>query len=160
MFKDMTPAAWAELVGGFFIFVYILTDVIKKLIDRSKWGQKMKEEKEQMKREIAHKQYREFTDEFVNSFVPPLMKQLTDQDEKLNSKIDLLTKSSNDLLRMDMNEIYYRYLPYKKILDYDRKCFIKLYDDYVEQGGNSYIQDINTELRSWEIVATKEDLTK
>ena len=160
MFKDMTPAAWTELVGGFFIFIYILTDVIKKLIDRSKWGQKLKEEKEQKKREAAHKQYKEFTEEFVQSFVPPLMKQLTDQDEKLNSKIDLLTKSSNDLLRMDMNEIYYRYLPYKKILDYDRKCFIKLYDDYVDQGGNSYIQDINTELRSWEIVATKEDLTK
>ena len=43
----MTPAAWAELVGGFFIFIYILTDVIKKLVDRSKWGQKVKEEKEQ-----------------------------------------------------------------------------------------------------------------
>ena len=55
MFKDMTPAAWAELVGGFFIFIYILTEVIKKLVDRSKWGQKMKEEKEQAKREAAHK---------------------------------------------------------------------------------------------------------
>lgn len=156
----MTPAAWAELVGGFFIFIYILTDVIKKLVDRSKWGQKMKEEKELQKREAAHKQYKEFTDEFVKSFVPPLMQQLVDQDEKLNDKIDKLTKSSNDLLRMDMNEIYYKYLPYKKILDYDRKCFIKLYDDYVDQGGNSYIQDMNKELRSWEVVATEDDLTK
>lgn len=156
----MTPAAWAELVGGFFIFIYILTDVIRKLVDRSKWGQKVKEEKEIEKREAAHKQYKEFTEEFVQSFVPPLMKQLTDQDEKLNSKIDLLTKSSNDLLRKDMTDIYYMYLPYKKILDFDRKCFTKLYDDYTAQGGNSYIQDINTELRSWEVVATKEDLTK
>lgn len=160
MFKDMTPAAWAELVGGFFIFIYILVQVIQKLVDRSKWGQKLKEEKESKKLEAAHEQYRKFTDEFVSSFVPPLVQPFKEQDEKLLQKIELLTSSSNDLLRKDMTDIYYKFLPYKKILQFEKECFIKLYDDYVKQGGNSYIQHIYAEMMEWEVVLKKEDLTK
>lgn len=160
MFKDMTPTAWAELIGGFFIFIYVIVQVIQKLVDRSKWGQRMKEEKEKKKIEAAHAQYKQFTDEFVASFVPPLMKQLTDQDKKLFEKMDQLTKSSNDLLRQSMTNIYYKYLPYKKILNYDKECFLKLYEDYTSQGGNSYIQDIYNELKTWNVVLKKEELTK
>lgn len=160
MFEVMTPSAWAETIGGIFIFVYFLIQVVTKIVDHTKWGQERKNEREKEKEEKAHKQYQRFTDEFVNSFVPPLVQQFKDQDEKLFQKIDQLRNSSNDLLRKDMTDIYYKYLPYKKILQYDKECFIKLYDDYTKQNGNSYIQHIYTELMSWEVVLKKEELTK
>ena len=33
-----------------------------------------------------------------------------------------------------MNRLYYKYRPFKKILDCDKKAFIKLYKDYHEMG--------------------------
>ena len=158
MFKDMTPTAWAEVIGGFFIFLYVLIQVVQKIIDHSKWGQERKAEKEAKKLEEAHAQYKKFTDEFVSSFVPPLVQQFADQDEKLFFFFYQLTKSSNDMLRQSMTNIYYKYIPYKKILNYDKECFLKLYEDYTSQGGNSYIQDIYNELKTWDVVLKKEEL--
>lgn len=160
MFDSMSPQSWAEFIGGIFIFIYFLIQVGQKIINSTKWGQERKAAKEKEKLEKAHEQYQRFTDEFVNSFVPPLVQQFKDQDEKLFQKIDQLRNSSNDLLRKDMTDIYYKYLPYKKILQYEKECFIKLYDDYTRQDGNSYIQHIYTEMMSWEVVLKKEELTK
>lgn len=156
----MSPMNWAQLIGGLFILLYLLVDVFRKLTDHSKWGQARKQEKETRQREAALKQYKEFTAEFVESFVPPLVKKFTEQDEKLFNKMEQLTQSSNDLLRKEMTSIYYKYLPYKKILQYDKECFIKLYHNYIAQGGNSYITDIYNELKDWEVVLTREDLEK
>ena len=160
MFANMSPSAWAELVGGVFIFIYFMIQVVQKIVNSTKWGKERKEERDKEKLERAHEQYQRFTDDFVKSFVPPLMKQLTDQDERLLENINLLKSSSNDLLRKDMTDIYYKYLPYKRILQFEKECFIKLYDDYVKQGGNSYIQHIYAEMMSWEVVLKKEELTK
>ena len=112
----MSPSAWAELVGGVFIFIYFMIQVVQKIVNSTKWGKERKEERDKEKLEKAHEQYQRFTDDFVKSFVPPLMKQLTDQDERLLENINLLKSSSNDLLRKDMTDIYYKYLPYKRIL--------------------------------------------
>lgn len=160
MLNSMSPQAWAEFIGGIFIFAYFMIQVVQKIVNSTKWGQERKAEKEKEKLEKAHEQYQKFTDEFVNSFVPPLVQQFKDQDEKLFQKMDQLKNSSNDLLRKDMTDIYYKYLPYKKILQFEKECFIKLYDDYVKQDGNSYIQHIYAEMMEWEVVLRKEDLIK
>ena len=83
MFEVMTPSAWAETIGGIFIFVYFLIQVVTKIVDHTKWGQERKNAREKEREEKAHKQYQRFTDEFVNSFVPPLVQQFKEQDEKL-----------------------------------------------------------------------------
>jgi len=44
-----------------------------------------------------------------------------------------------DLMRYNMNRLYYKYRPHKKILDCDKKAFIKLYNDYHDMGGNTWI---------------------
>ena len=154
MFANMSPNDWAQSIGGLLILVYFLYQIIEKLIGKSKWGQNRKQKKE----EAALAQYQKFTQDFVNQFVPPLMDQLNEQDEKLFKKIDQLKTSSNDLLRKDMTDIYYKYLPYKKILQYDKECFLKLYHDYASQDGNSYMKDVYEELKEWPVVLSKEEL--
>lgn len=71
-----------------------------------------------------------------------------------------LRHSNQDCLRIEMNRIYYKYLPYKKIAKYDKEAFARMYEDYKDIGGNSYIDTIHEEMKKWKVVESKEDLTK
>ena len=51
-----------------------------------------------------------------------------------------------------MNRIYYKYRPYKKILDCDKKAFMKLYTDYHDIGGNTWIYTLHNIVMHWDIV--------
>ena len=57
-----------------------------------------------------------------------------------------------------MNRLYYKYRPFKKILDCDKKAFIKLYNDYKPMGGNSWIDALYNEVVTWEIIENENEL--
>lgn len=157
-FETWTFSDFATFIGGFFILGSIIFEAFKKATEHTEWAKKRQAEKIKIKKEAAHEQYKEFTDEFIHEFVPPLVKKLEDADKEIIISLEKLTNSSNDLLRKDMTDIYYKYLPYKKILQYDKKCFRKLYDDYGAQGGNTYIDTIWEEIQTWEVVLNKDEL--
>lgn len=56
------------------------------------------------------------------------------------------------LLRSEMLRIYYHNLETKRIRQYEFENFIKCYDAYKALGGNSFIDEINLEVREWTIV--------
>lgn len=56
------------------------------------------------------------------------------------------------LLRSEMLRIYYANLEVKRIRQYEFENFIKCYDAYKALGGNSFIDEINLEVREWTIV--------
>ena len=56
------------------------------------------------------------------------------------------------LLRSEMLRIYYHNLQGKEIRQYEFENFIKCYDAYKALGGNSFIDEINLEVRQWTIV--------
>ena len=142
----------ASCIGGLVILIYISAEAFKKATEHTEWAKKRKEKKDREKYEAAHKQYQEFTDAFVKEFVPPLTKQFEQADKEIIEKLDSLIEAQKDVLRKEMTDIYYKYLPYKKIFQYDKKCFIKLYHDYGILKGNSYIDEIWTEIQTWEVV--------
>lgn len=90
------------------------------------------------------------------------IKDMTLSQEKrlidIQKSIDLLNVSQLDMLRYNMNRIYYKYRPYKKILDADKKAFIKLYNDYKEMKGNTWIDALYAELKEWPIVENEDEL--
>ena len=55
------------------------------------------------------------------------------------------------LLRSEMLRIYYIYIDKREIRQYEFENFIKLYDAYKSLGGNSFIDEINLEIRDWRI---------
>ena len=55
-------------------------------------------------------------------------------------------------LRSDMLHIYYRHVETKTIRQYEKENFIMLYDAYKALDGNSFIDDINKELRTWKVI--------
>lgn len=148
----------ASFFGGLLILIYAVSEVFKKVTENTDWAKKRKEKRNKEKYEAAHKQYQEFTDAFVKEFVPPLVKQLETADQEIINKLDNLIEASKDMLRKEMTDIYYEYLPYKKILQYDKKCFIKLYHDYGALKGNTYIDEIWAEIQTWEVVLESVDL--
>lgn len=84
-----------------------------------------------------------------------------DQGQQLNAinnSMNVLNVSQMDLMRYNMNRLYYKYRPHKKILDCDKKAFIKLYDDYHDMGGNTWIDQLYREVMSWEIVEFEDEL--
>ena len=93
-----------------------------------------------------------------NQKIDKFFKKQDEVNENIVSEITLLTKSSNDILRREIVKIYYRYLPYKKIPRFDKESLLKMVNDYFEQKGNSFIQDLYDEIKEWEVVESIEDL--
>ena len=77
---------------------------------------------------------------------------------KIQKSVDLLNISQMDLMRYNMNRLYYKYRPFKKILDCDKKAFMKLYNDYHDMGGNTWIDSLYNEVMCWEIVEDESEL--
>ena len=55
------------------------------------------------------------------------------------------------LLRSKMLEIYYRHKETKTMRQYEKENFVMLYAAYKALKGNSFIDDINIEVKTWEI---------
>ena len=91
------------------------------------------------------------------------LKSMTEaQDTQLaeiSRTINLLNQSQLDMMRYDMNKIYYKYRPFKKILSADKKAFIKIYKDYKDMDGNTWIDALYAEVITWEIVEDESELT-
>lgn len=99
-------------------------------------------------------------EELTNSLeeIKGLVVGQSEELKKIKNSVDILNVSQMDLMRYNMNRLYYKYRPHKKILDCDKKAFIKLYNDYHDMGGNTWIDQLYREVMSWEIVEFEEEL--
>lgn len=114
-------------------------------------------EKEKLARE---KEIEEVTQKVIEKAIPPILNELKEKNGRQDARLDQLTKTSNDMLRNAMVKIYYSYLPYKKILYYDKEVLIKLHRDYEIQGGNTFVEELWDEIKTWTVVRNVEDLKK
>lgn len=57
------------------------------------------------------------------------------------------------LLRSKMLETYYRHQDTKTMRQYEKENFVLLYIAYKALKGNSFIDDINEEVKKWKIVS-------
>ena len=79
---------------------------------------------------------------------------------QVQESLDLLNASQLDMLRYNMNKLYYKYRPFKKMLSADKKAFMKLYADYKSMHGNTWIDALYTEAKDWPIVEDEDELKK
>ena len=80
------------------------------------------------------------------------------KSEKIQESMNLINISQMDLMRYNMNRLYYKYRPFKKILECDKKAFMKIYEDYHNQGGNTWIDTLYSEVTNWEPVQDESEL--
>ena len=150
----MNFSSIASAVGGFLVLVYLVWQVIVKFCGDKEWFSKRRKEHQKRKEEENKKQLKET----IKEVIEPMLLKLEERDNEQDRKLTCLIHSSNDMMRAEIVKIYYRYLPYKKMLQYSRELLNKLFHDYHDQGGNSFIEDIYNEMKTWPVVNSDKDL--
>ena len=128
--------------------------VIVKFCGDKEWFSKRRKEHQKRKEEENKKQLKET----IKEVIEPMLLKLEERDNEQDKKLTCLIHSSNDMMRAEIVKIYYRYLPYKKMLQYSRELLNKLFHDYHDQGGNSFIEDMYNEMKTWPVVSNDKDL--
>ena len=67
-------------------------------------------------------------------------------------KIDAICEGQRGLLRSDMLRTYYRYHGIETIRQYEDEAFLRCYAAYKALGGNSFIDKIADEIKTWEVL--------
>ena len=73
--------------------------------------------------------------------------------KKNAEKMELVAEGVKCQLRSDMLQIYYRHTDTKTIRQYEYENFIMLYEAYKALGGNSFIDKIYNEVKTWQIIS-------
>lgn len=76
------------------------------------------------------------------------IKKLQDEQDK---KMDAITDGVKCLLRSDMLNIYYTHSESDTMRQYEFENFMFLYQAYKTLGGNSFIDRIQDEVKTWEV---------
>lgn len=150
------------LVSAVIIAVKTIYGFFKKPVDHLQ--EKATEKEEAHIEEILNREMPHLLEQNCKTIMGSLneLKEMTltqqDQLTGIQGSIDLLNQSQLDMMRYDMNKIYYKYRPYKKILSADKKAFIKIYNDYKSMDGNTWIDALYAELKDWLIVEDADEL--
>ncbi len=67
-------------------------------------------------------------------------------------KMELVADGVKCQLRSDMLQIYYRHSDNKSIRQYEYENFVMLYEAYKALGGNSFIDKIYNEVKTWKVI--------
>lgn len=71
---------------------------------------------------------------------------------KVNDKVEKVMDGQRCQLRSEMLRIYYHNREAEKIRQYEYENFVKLYNAYKALGGNSFIDKIYEEIKTWEVI--------
>ena len=63
-----------------------------------------------------------------------------------------LNNGMKALLRTDMMKTYYKHRGEDKLREYEKKNFLLEFEAYKALGGNSFIDDISKDVRSWDVI--------
>ena len=153
---DITqPTNIVNLVGGAIILFFLVWQVVEKACGNISWVKARREKREKEKAETRKK---EITTLVNNVIVPPILKEIETINDEQNQKLDRLVKSSNDTIRLELLRTYFKYRPYKKILQWAKEAANHLHTDYIAQDGNSFIEDLWNQMASWEVVPSDDEL--
>lgn len=143
------------LVGALFVAI---KNIFGPMIQSTKWFKQKYDKKKNTDIE-------DLVLKVLNEQVPEYLKEILEQNATQTEKIEAIQKdladlkeSEKDNLRAEINRIYYKYLPYKKIYDYDKRAVMEMFYDYTRLGGNSYIHEVMDDIKEWDVVPNSEKL--
>lgn len=92
-----------------------------------------------------------FYDTLISKITPTLdeIKQINLQQ---NKTIEILSRSSKDVLREKIMGIYHANFARKILTQYEKEALEQYYKDYKEQGGNSYIDKYYSRMQHWDVI--------
>lgn len=72
---------------------------------------------------------------------------------RMIKQIDAICEGQRGLLRSDMLRTYYRHHATGTIRQYEYEAFLRCYAAYKALGGNSFIDKIAEEVKTWEVLS-------
>lgn len=72
--------------------------------------------------------------------------------KKVSDAQKLMTAAQLDLMRNEITKLYYRRQNVRQLYQYERESLDKMYAGYHGEGGNSFVDDIYTEMRRWMVL--------
>ena len=149
-------------LGAAFFILLTAFSGIKTACENLGWVTKKRKEKLEQKQKEEDQRFQKIIDDSISKAIEDQVMPKLEETQQANADqqeiLKQLTESSNDLMRHEMTKIYYKYLPYRRILQYDKESFVKLYKDYHTQHGNTIIDDIHEIMADWIVVTEEKDL--
>lgn len=155
---SLTPQVIGTTIVTIIMIIYFAIKAFKELSEHFGWFSQKRKERMALAEAARRQEITQIVEECISRIVPPMIEGQLQHNKEQDQKLDKLIQSSNDTLRQEMIQIYHKYLPYQKILYYDRENFNKLFKDYVSQDGNSFMTTIKAEMDTWSTVMTEKEL--
>lgn len=142
----MTTLLSSYSITQIILFIVVFSLAIKGVIDFLDWAKgKMKVAYDKKKtEEDSEKTVTERIDNLESS-----IKDIADSVSKVTDKVDLLLESDKDAIKAYITREHH-YFCYQKewIDDYSLDCLERRYDHYIEEHGNSFIEQLMSEVRA------------
>lgn len=144
----------ANAFGGVLLVIYACWTMFNKVGAEISQMTKKGQEKKKRQQEKEAEQYQQL----VKDVSKHLTEEVKTQIDRLEQQIEAIKISSNDILRIKINDIYYRYNRGKKIPRFDKENCAKMVEDYTKQGGNTYVKRMWEEICTWEVVDGRDEV--
>lgn len=142
----MTTLLSSYSITQIILFIVVFSLAVKGVIDFLDWAKgKMKVVYDKKKtEEDSEKSVTERIDNLESS-----IKDIADSVSKVTDKVDLLLESDKDAIKAYITREHH-YFCYQKewIDDYSLDCLERRYDHYIEEHGNSFIEQLMNEVRA------------
>lgn len=134
------------------VFIIMLSLAIKGGVDFYDWVKK-RFNTTIIDRENQNKKKEEITENIDKLF--EMQKEQSAAIDKLTKSVDLLLRSDRDDIKAWITQQHHHYCyELKYIDDFSLDCIEKRYAHYKAEGGNSFIEDLMTDLRSLKKVSS------
>ena len=142
----MTTLLSSYSITQIILFIVVFSLAIKGVIDFLDWA------KGKMKVAYNKKKTEEDSEKSVTERIDNLessIKDIADSVSKVTDKVDLLLESDKDAIKAYITREHH-YFCYQKewIDDYSLDCLERRYDHYIEEHGNSFIEQLMNEVRA------------
>ncbi len=159
---DLTIIANAVVLIG--AVVVAITQIIKFIKRPSRLIKKKIHDNEIKEQQVRRKEIIDCSQEVVDNAVNEAYTRFDYKLEEIKNinlhqteEMKKLTRSSNDLLRQKITDIYYKYKDERRLPRYISENLHELFSDYDAQGGNKYIHKMYARMENWEVFDNDED---
>ena len=85
-------------------------------------------------------------------------KKTAEESQKTAMAAEKTAAAVVDLMRNEITKIYYKRQDIGELYEHERESLDKLYQGYHAAGGNSFVDDIYTQMRTWKVVGSGKNL--
>ena len=93
----------------------------------------------------------------LRNVILPKLEEIKNINLEQSKQIEILTKSSKDILQESIMEIYHRRKKYATLTIYDKEALEQYYEDYKAQNGNHHVDRYYKRMAAWPVIFGDEE---